>query len=171
MKGRAAWGVLLILLLLSAPFASVAAPSTRFSFLNTMTLRQGQSFSIWARTPGMFGTSLRRVGRGSIAVLTPYTLRFRFQASILTRDISGDVSIQYTGTSGGDLKFLLAYSGKENDRKESSRETVRVDSFLAEKGIVSFHYHKSQRFLQLSRSSSGENKFVTDWGAATLRRD
>lgn len=146
-----------------------AAPKTDFSFLRTMSLRQGQVFSIYVKTPGLLGESLSRVGKGRVHTLSPRAMRFSFQASILTRNIEGDVALKYKGRRGNDLLLELNYKGKESGRPESSRETVKVDSFLAGRGIVSFHYHKNRRFLQISRSSKGENKFVTDWGAATLK--
>ena len=147
-----------------------AAPKSNFSFLKATGLRQGDDFRIFAKTPGLFGTSLSQVGTGKVHVLSAREMRISFAVSILTRKISGDVRLKYKTKRGKDLLFELVYSGKENARPESSRETVKVDAFLGGRGIVAFHYHKARRFLQISRSSSGQNKFVTDWGAATLRK-
>ncbi len=149
------------------PRAAQAAPAA-FSFLKTMNLRQGQTFSIWIRTPGLFGAGLSRVGEGRIKKLTERALHFDFSARILTRALQGDVALEYGGRTKNEILLKLTYSGSENGRPERSQETVRLDAFLAGGGIVSFHYHQNRRFLQISRSSSGENKFVTDWGAATL---
>lgn len=174
MKGsrvRAALFAALLWVPIACVPSAVAAPKNDFSFLKTMSLRQGDSFTVWVKTPGLLGSSLEKVGRGRVQTLNARALRFDFDVAILTRRISGDVNLKYKTRRGDDLILELVYSGKENDRAESSRETVKVDAFLASRGIVSFHYHKKRRFLQISRSSSGENKLVTDWGAATLRKE
>jgi len=130
-----------------------------FSFYKFISLKKGK-FSIVVNG--------KEVGTGKIVKLNKKQLQLRFHLRPAFRKIQGFVNMRYKRSNRNHVFIRIKYKGKRKNRIEQSNETVTVPTFLANNGILTFHYMKRKRFFQLSRNSKGRTKIVTDWGIAAL---
>ena len=149
----------LLMILASLPLAA-----KDFSFFDFWDMRTGEKFRISARVAGKPAD----IGSGQVIRIGKTKLSFRFRADVVGQSVRGDVDMAYLRVEKNNVLLKLQYKGLHNGKHEEAREIVQADAPLARLGILTFQYLNKLRFLQISRSSSGENKLITDWGAGTL---
>lgn len=105
----------------------------------------------------------RAVGSGEILTLNERAMHFKFA---ITAVVYGEVKLRYAGRTKYKILLDLEYDGVSPRGPETARERVEADAFLAENGILTFHFLREQRMIHLSVDSNGRSKFVSSWGAS-----
>lgn len=136
-----------------------------FSFSNFIHLKNKQHFNIKSATGKSKG---KKLGQGLVSKINNRNLHLNFKAKISFYSISGDVKLKFLGKKKGKYLIYLDYKGKDNGISRSNKETVLVDSFMADRGILILKFMNGKRFIQLSVNKKGKNRFITEWGSAEL---
>lgn len=137
-----------------------AAP---LDFSSYIRFKEGSTFKI------RNGNEL--IGKGKLISLSKTRLHFQFEISTKGQSIKADATLIQIQTDARDYVIELSYKGSVNSKPESAKEQVRADRFLAENGILTFHFLKNERFFQLARNKKGESTITTDWGTGTIVPD
>ncbi|MBL8020757.1 MAG: hypothetical protein JNM27_13885 [Leptospirales bacterium] len=137
-----------------------AAP---LDFSSYIRLKEGSTFKI------RNGNEL--IGKGKLIALSKTRLHFQFEISAKGQSIKADATLAQIQSDARDYIIELSYKGNVNAKPENAKEQVRADKFLAENGILTFHFLKNERFFQLARNKKGESTITTDWGTGTIVPD
>ncbi|MCE9599700.1 MAG: hypothetical protein K8S54_17205 [Spirochaetia bacterium] len=148
------------LLLFVAWTAGWAAP---LDFSNYIRLKDGSTFKI--------RNANDIIGKGRLISVSKTKIRFQFEINTRGQSIKGDTTLVQLKSDAKDYVLELTYAGTVNTAAENAKEQVKADHFLAENGIITFHFLKDQRFFQLARNKKGESTITTDWGTGTIVPD
>lgn len=132
-------------------------------FSNYIRLKEGTSFKI--------RNANQIIGKGKLVTLSRKKIRFQFEINTKGQSIKADATLVEIQTEPKEYVIELSYAGNVNGKPENAKEQVRADRFLAENGILTFHFLKNQRFFQLTRNKKGESTITTDWGTGTIVPD